>query len=52
LDEVSPLTRAGADFVALGDWIWTHAQGPAAAVTAAESRMAEVASPAAPSTER
>jgi len=52
LDEVSPLTRAGADFVALGDWIWTHAQGPAAAVTAAASRMAEVASPAAPSTER
>jgi len=52
LDEVSPLTRAGADFVALGDWIWTHAQGPAAAVTAAASRMAEVASPAAPPTER
>jgi thiamine-phosphate pyrophosphorylase len=49
LDEVSPLTQAGADFVALGDWIWTHAQGPAAAVTAA-SRAAAAASREAPST--
>ena len=24
-DEVRPLAQAGADFVALGDWIWTHA---------------------------
>ena len=23
-DEVAPLAQAGADFVALGDWIWTH----------------------------
>jgi thiamine-phosphate pyrophosphorylase len=50
LDEVSPLTQAGADFIALGDWIWTHAQGPAAAVTAA-SRVAEAASREAPPTE-
>jgi thiamine-phosphate pyrophosphorylase len=50
LDEVSPLTQAGADFIALGDWIWTHAQGPAAAVAAA-SRVAEVASRQAPPTE-
>ena len=50
LDEVSPLTQAGADFIAIGDWIWTHAQGPAAAVAAA-SRMAEVASRQAPPTE-
>jgi thiamine-phosphate pyrophosphorylase len=49
LDEVSPLTQAGADFVALGDWIWTHAQGPAAAVTAA-SRAAAAASREAPFT--
>jgi len=48
LDEVSPLTQAGADFVALGDWIWTHAQGPTAAVKAAAGRLAEVASRAAP----
>jgi thiamine-phosphate pyrophosphorylase len=39
LDEVSPLAQAGADFVALGDWIWTHAQGPAAAVAAAADRL-------------
>jgi thiamine-phosphate pyrophosphorylase len=50
LDEVSPLTQAGADFIALGDWIWTHAQGPAAAVAAA-SRVAGVASRQAPPTE-
>jgi len=50
LDEVSPLTQAGADFIALGDWIWTHAQGPAAAVAAA-GRVAEVASRQAPPTE-
>ena len=25
-DEVRPLAQAGADFVALGDWIWTHPQ--------------------------
>ena len=50
LDEVSPLTQAGADFIALGDWIWTHAQGPAAAVTAA-SRAAEAASCEAPPAE-
>ena len=24
LDEVGPLAQAGADFVALGDWIWTQ----------------------------
>ena len=40
LDEVDALAQAQADFVALGDWIWTHAQGPAAAVTAAAGRLA------------
>jgi thiamine-phosphate pyrophosphorylase len=50
LDEVSPLTQAGADFIALGDWIWRHTRGPAAAVTAA-SRVAEAASREAPPTE-
>ena len=39
LDEVAPLAQAGADFVALGDWIWTHAQGPAAAVAAAAASL-------------
>jgi thiamine-phosphate pyrophosphorylase len=40
LDEVGALAQAQADFVALGDWIWTHAQGPAAVVTAAAGRLA------------
>jgi len=40
LDEVGVLAQAQADFVALGDWVWTHAQGPAAAVTAAAVRLA------------
>lgn len=35
LDEVVPLRDAGADFVALGDWVWTQSEGPAAAVAAA-----------------
>jgi thiamine-phosphate pyrophosphorylase len=44
LDEVAPLAQAGADFVALGDWIWTHAQGPAAAVASAAASLAKLAS--------
>ena len=28
LDEVVPLAQAGADFIALGDWIWTQPQAP------------------------
>jgi thiamine-phosphate pyrophosphorylase len=35
LEEVGPLAQTQADFIALGDWVWTHAQGPAAAVAAA-----------------
>ena len=41
--EVRLLAQAGADFVALGDWIWTHPQGAAAAVTMAASALAEPA---------
>ena len=37
LDEIEPLARTGADFIALGDWIWTHPQGAAAAVAAAQN---------------
>jgi thiamine-phosphate pyrophosphorylase len=40
LDEVGALAQAQADFVALGDWVWTHVQGPAAAVAAAAGRLA------------
>jgi thiamine-phosphate pyrophosphorylase len=43
LDEVAPLAHAGADFVALGDWIWTQSQAPTAAIAAAASLLAEPA---------
>jgi thiamine-phosphate pyrophosphorylase len=42
-DEVRPLARAGADFVALGDWIWTDPEGAAAAVASAATSLAEPA---------
>jgi thiamine-phosphate pyrophosphorylase len=41
--EVRPLAQAGADFVALGDWIWTNPEGAAAAVAAAAGALAEPA---------
>jgi thiamine-phosphate pyrophosphorylase len=34
-DEVTALACAGADFVALGEWIWTQPHGPSAAIRAA-----------------
>ena len=42
--EVQPLAQTGADFVALGDWIWTHPEGAAAAVTLAAGDLAVPAS--------
>lgn len=39
-DEIRPLAQAGADFIALGDWIWTQPGGGEAAVTAAEQILA------------
>ena len=39
LNEIRPLAQAGADFVALGDWIWTHPRGAAAAVAAAAESL-------------
>jgi thiamine-phosphate pyrophosphorylase len=41
-DEVAPLAQAGAEFVALGDWIWTAPAGPAAAVAAAANQLIAV----------
>lgn len=41
LDEIAPLTVAGADFIALGDWIWSAAEGPAAAITRAAKLIAQ-----------
>jgi len=38
LDAVSQLVATGTEFVALGDAVWTHPQGPAAAVATALAR--------------
>jgi thiamine-phosphate pyrophosphorylase len=38
-DEVAMLVQAGADFVALGDWIWTYPSGAAAGVAAAAESL-------------
>ena len=38
--EVAPLAQAGADFVALGEWVWTAPAGPVAAVAAAARALA------------
>jgi len=42
LDEVEPLAAAGADFVALGAWLFEHDKGPAAATADAAGRLALV----------
>jgi thiamine-phosphate pyrophosphorylase len=48
LEEVGRLAQAQADFVALGDWVWMHAHGPADAVAAATGRLAAPAAAAQP----
>lgn len=40
LDEVAPLAAAGADFVALADFVWRDPRGAAAAVADAAARLA------------
>jgi len=42
-DEVGPIAQAGADFVALGEWIWTQAGGAEKAVAAASMSLAGAA---------
>ena len=44
-DEIMPLVKAGADFVALGDWLWRDPGAIAAAIVraAAELRLPESA---------
>jgi thiamine-phosphate pyrophosphorylase len=42
LDEVGPLAAAGADFVAVGEWVFGDARGCAAAVADAARRLAVV----------
>jgi len=39
LEEVEPLAAAGADFVALGDWVFADARGSAAALADAARRL-------------
>jgi len=39
-DEVAPLSRTGADFIALGEWIWSAPEGVAGAVAAAAENLA------------
>jgi thiamine-phosphate pyrophosphorylase len=43
LDEVSALTKAGADFVMLDDCVWSHARGPAEAIREALAKIGEAA---------
>jgi thiamine-phosphate pyrophosphorylase len=40
-DEVSALVKAGADFVALGDWVWQQDAAKAVAETASHLRLPE-----------
>jgi len=42
-DEIRPLVRVGADFIALGDWLWADPRGAAAAVAAAAQILTEPA---------
>jgi thiamine-phosphate pyrophosphorylase len=39
-EEIEPLAAAGADFVALGEWIFLDARGPALAIAEAAGRLA------------
>ena len=38
-DEVALLAQAGADFIALGDWIWTQPTGPVGAIETASAAL-------------
>ena len=40
-EEVAPLVRTGADFIALGDWIWSAAEGVAKTIAAAAASLDE-----------
>ncbi len=39
LDRAAELARAGADFLALGEAVWAHPEGPAAALAALAARL-------------
>jgi len=40
-DEIAPLVQAGADFIAIGEWLWMQEQGPAAGVAAVTAFLAQ-----------
>jgi thiamine-phosphate pyrophosphorylase len=40
-DEVAPLSRTGADFIALGDWLWSAPEGTAKAIANAAAIINE-----------
>jgi thiamine-phosphate pyrophosphorylase len=40
LEAVSDLVRTGAEFIGVGEAVWSHSEGPAAAVAAALERCA------------
>jgi thiamine-phosphate pyrophosphorylase len=39
IEEVAPLVKAGADFIALGDWVWRDSAAVAATIADAAQRM-------------
>ena len=40
VDEIAPLARTGADFIALGEWLWSDPEGVSAGVAAAAEQLA------------
>ena len=40
-EEIAPLVRTGADFIALGDWIWSAPEGVVKAIAAADASLDE-----------
>ena len=41
-EEIEPIAKAGADFIAVGDWIFLDKRGPVEAITDAAARLALV----------
>ena len=41
-EEIEPIAKAGADFIAVGDWIFLDKRGPVEAITNAAARLALV----------
>jgi thiamine-phosphate pyrophosphorylase len=41
-DEIASITQAGADFIALGEWLWMQNEAPAAAIATAATGLARL----------